>query len=364
MSSEKNVITPNAWRAVMLWAIVLIILYTLVGYAAVRKLADYKAESARARLWWLDTTETDNTTSPAGPTPVEVGIYVNRISDVSVRELGWTADLEVWFRWKDPALNPGETFWLSNGEIETREKIETIVNGTERYERYRVKARLAKQFDMTRFPFVDEALIIHLEDNTRGAQTIRLIADRKNSGVSPTAIVSGILEVTEVLTGVRLHSVGSTLGKPADPTERPDYRSQFVFAMLLKPPGVRLYFKLFNVLFFSVVIAFLAFFVKPIHVDPRFGLGTGAVFAVIGNMIAITSEMPHSNQVTLSDMTTAVALGSIVLSLTQSVISLYLYDSLGLERLSAVFDKVSFAVFATGYIALSIVLPVAARGEF
>jgi hypothetical protein len=91
------------------------------------------------------------------------------------------------------------------------------------------------------------------------------------------------------VTGVKSHDLGSTRGHAPRAADRSDIHSQFFFAILVNPPGLILYLKMFHVLFSSVAIAILAFFIKPIHVDPRFGLGVGAVFAAIGNMIAVAS---------------------------------------------------------------------------
>jgi hypothetical protein len=131
--------------------------------------------------------------------------------------------------------------------------------------------------------------------------------------------------------------------------------------MLVDPPGALLHFTLFHVLFASVAIALLPLFIKPVHVDPRFGLGAGAVFAAVGNFFVTASLLPRAQQITLADMINVIALITIFLTLVQSAISLYLYDSLGLKKLSRFFDRVFFVVFATGYVGLNIALPLAAR---
>ena len=86
--------------------------------------------------------------------------------------------------------------------------------------------------------------------------------------------------------------------------------------------------------------AVLALFIKPIHVDPRFGLGVGAVFAAIGNMIAVASFLSRAQQATLTDMVNILGLVTIFLTLVQSI-SLYQYDSMGPVRknLTQYFDN-------------------------
>jgi len=365
----QDVITSSAYRRVVLWAVALALFYLFAGCFGTRQLRGYKAQTEQIRQAWLEDTATkDNGKTGAGnmpneatPNAVRVGMYINQITDIAVRESSWTADFDLWFQWKDKGLTPGETFQISNGEIEARDKRETIANGADHYERYRVRAQLTKHFDPTRFPFADEPLVIHVEDSVHGVNALNFVADAKNSGVSPTASVNDMIKINRFVTGVRLHDVGSERGRPGSSPERSNMRSQFVFAMLVNPPGTLFHLKLFHVLYSSVAIALLALFIKPIHVDPRFGLGVGAVFAAIGNMIAVATLLPRAQQATLADMINVIGLVTIFLTLVQSTISLYLFDSLGLEKLSRFFDKVSFAVLLAGYAAVNIVLPLVAR---
>jgi hypothetical protein len=57
----------------------------------------------------------------------------------------------------------------------------------------------------------------------------------------------------------------------------------------------------------------------------------------------------------------AIGLVTIFLTLVQSAISLYILDTMGRERLSRFFDKVSFAVFLIGYAVVNLLLVFAAR---
>lgn len=109
-----------------------------------------------------------------------------------------------------------------------------------------------------------------------------------------------------------------------------------------------------------MAIALIAFYIKPIHVDRRFGLGVGAVFAAIGNFIYIGPLLPRAGLIILTDMVNIIGLATIFLTLVQSTISLYIYDSMGRESLSRFFDRVSFAIFLVSYTVNNLALPFAA----
>ncbi len=289
------------------------------------------------------------------PIDVATGIRINRISAFSLRESTWRADFDIWFRWSGDRVRPGENFDVVNGEVDHREREESYTNGSEHYERFNVRADLTINLDASRFPFGDQVLGIQVEDRADGAENLRFVPDEKDSGISRLGIPPS-LKITQTLATAKLYGYKSRRGDPRMPEGRTDVHSRFVFAFLAIPPGAGLFFVLFQALFASIAIAFVVFFIKPTQVDPRFGLGVGAFFAVVGNNIFVASILPFSSQISLSSMISGIGLVTIFLTLVQSTVSLYLFDIKGRERLSRFFDHVSFAAFLAGYAAISLFL--------
>ena len=362
----KDSISRAGYSFVALWAAGLLLLYAIGGYFGVRTLQGYRAETEKSREALIESqTIEPGTKAPEirvskKPVEVHVGIYINRIGEFDVREGGWTANFDIWFRWTDARIRPGETFQLVNGEVQQREKRETYARGGERYERYQVKARLAKYFDPSRFPFSDEGLTIQVEDGARGEEKVRYVAEDRGSGISPLGI-SPNLAITKSLATVRYYSHESARDDPRIPPGTPGVHSRFIFAMLGKIPSLPIYLKNFQALFASVAIAFIVFFIRPIHVDPRFGLGVGAFFAAIANNIYVGASLPPVGRFHLTAMVNALGLATIFLTLVQSTISLYIEDTMGREKLRRFFDKVSFTVFLIGYTVTNLLLPLAAK---
>ncbi len=139
--------------------------------------------------------------------------------------------------------------------------------------------------------------------------------------------------------------------------------SQFFFAMLVATNSVQMYLSLFQALFAAVAVALIVFFIKPTHVDPRFGLPVGGFFAAVGNNIFVSSQLPASDRLSLAELTNAFGLVTIFLVLVQSAISLHILDTLGQERLSRFFDRVFFVVLLLGYGAVNLALPLAANSH-
>jgi hypothetical protein len=364
----KDKITRKDVVWIIIWVAGILFLYVLGGIFGAGILRDYKVDTQKIRQAWIESTTMDlgetqvelNAIPGKEPTEVTVGIRINRIGTFSLRESIWKADFDIWFNWTGTGVRPGENFQIVNGEIENQEKEEEFTLGDMHYERYNVRANLAIGLDASRFPFSDQGLTIQVEDRADGAENLRYIPDETDSGISSLGIPSGF-EITQTLAAVKLYGHHSRRGDSRLPEGRADVHSRFVLALLVAPPGAGLFFKLFQALFASIAIAFVVFFIKPIHVDPRFGLGIGAFFASVGNNIYIGSILPHSSQISLASMINGIGLLTIFFTLVQSTISLHLFDTRGREKLSRFFDHMSFAAFLIGYLAVNLTLPLIAR---
>jgi hypothetical protein len=371
MSDKTDLEESINWKGyclVSLWAAGIAIFYIIVGYWGVRQLQEYKAETMTLRQIRLEA----GTTEPGAPAPeiktprgaqavdVLVGIYINRIVEISFKEGNWIADFDIWFRWTGDGVSPGENFQVVNGQIDLRQKKQRYVKGLEQYELYRVRARIAMSVQSSRFPFSDEPLNIQIEDRTNWAATLCYVADKPGSGIYRSR-TSQSVKIEEWLVTVKLHDYESSRGDPRFTAGDTSVYSRFFFAMLVFPPSVELFVMMFEGLFASVAIALLVFFIKPIHVDPRFGLGIGAFFAAVGNVIYVGTVLPQPDRVTVAGMVNGIGLLTISLTLVQSTISLYVLDTLGREKLRLFFDKISFVVFLTGYVVVNLLLVLAAK---
>jgi hypothetical protein len=364
---HEDSITPGGYRFVTAWAIVIITLFAVAVYLGVWSLQEDRKQIVQRRQAWLEAVEKEAggpriaaIRRNASPLEVRVGLYVTHIGEFALKDDSWTAHFDIWFRWTGKEVTPGETFTLVNGEIQSREKREAYDVAGEHYERYHVKARVGKYFDPTRFPLADETLTLEIEDPIHRAEALHFVADTQDSRIGPGAILRE-LKITQSVLTVKAHDYGSSLGDPRHSDLSSRVHSRVIFAMLVNHPGVMFHLKLFHALFVAAAVSLLVFFIKPTHVDPRFGLPVGAAFTAVANIIAIGALLPRAEGFILADMVNAVGLATIFLTLVQSAISLYFYDTLGREKLSRFFDHVSFAVFFCGYVAVNLALPLAAR---
>ena len=366
-ADERETITAADRRNVWIWAIMLVVFFAAAtvftaGSVYKNKVASIKRHNERMNPDVGEGgTKPPATSLPAGANPVKVhaGIYVDRIIDLSVKEAGWTVDFYLWFRWNGTAVDPAEKLQIVDGSIESKEKVDEYTSGDERYVLYRVIARITKFFDVSRFPRDDHILTINVESSASERREFLFVADQESSGVSSRVQIPGYSTYKQALLE-KPHAYKSTHGDPRLTGGTEKVQSQLRMGVWIHRQGYGFYLKLFVALFAAVGIAMIAFFIKPTDVDPRFGLGVGALGAVIVNTYVTSSLVPDTGVMTLADLVNQVGIVTIFFSLMQSAISLYLYEKKGKKALSRLFDKVSFPIFLTGYLVINLVLPWAA----
>lgn len=290
----------------------------------------------------------------AAPVDVHVGVYINQIYDVSLKDNRFCVDFYVWFRWQGEDVSPLESFDVVNGRIDSKEGVyEDTIKGFN-YATGRINATITKFWDISEFPLDNHILTIELEDNENEDFKLRYIPDQENCGVNPQVEVPG-WKFTNAWSEVKKHGYKTNYGDISLPTNNESDYSRFIYSLKVVRPGIGYFFKLFFGVFIAAVIAFLVFFIKPTDLDPRFGLGVGAIFAAVASEYVIASSLPDTNILTLADKLHILAFAFIFFSIAQSILSLRLF-TVGKEKTSQTMDRLSFPVFFISYSVLSLLL--------
>lgn len=343
---------------VAMWSLGLVFLYVVSWYSGMQVIRGSAAESTKSQA------ASQAMPAPKPPSGVEsvdvlVGVNINRGGDFDLKQSTWRADFDLWFLWSADMVMPGENFQLVNGEILQQNIRESYAEGAKHYLEYNIVANMKMDFDPTRFPFGEVCLQIPVKDTTRGAVRVRYVADEQHSGIVPGAHPRAAAVRSFAVTAGSSEDTARP-GFGGTPGAKPEGRSLITASAWIVPQGLGIYRRMFQALFASVAVALIALYIKPTHVDCRFGLPVGGFFASVGNNIYVGSLLPYGNAPTLTDAINFVSLLTIFLILVQSVMSLYIYDTLGREQQSILFDRVSLVIFLVGYLALNVSLPMAA----
>lgn len=293
--------------------------------------------------------------SPAAPEQVHVGVYVNQVPALRLKENEFVVDFWVWFRWKSDELDPMAHFELVNGRIDSQsEPYRSELPDGLHYAAARVTATITKFWDISHFPLDDHVLEIAIEDPDNEEFKVRYVADEQNSSIGPDVQVPGWTPRAG-RPRVESQAYQTNYGDTSLPSGNESVYSRFVYPIPIERTGYGYFLKLFFGLFVATAIAFTSFFIKPTDLDPRFGLGIGAVFAAVASEYVVTSSLPDTNLLTMADKLHLLAFGFIFLSIVESTYSVYLFSSgdPAKVRRSIRLDRASFGVMSVCYITLS-----------
>lgn len=291
---------------------------------------------------------------------VRVGIYVNQIRNLSLQENRFDADFYLWFRWR-----PEEWVGTADGEwpYQTFEVVgaasleSELVDSFPGYAVLRVTTTLSEYWDVRNFPRDNHVIRFRVEDTANEIDKLYLLADIENSAVHQDVRVPGWqlrpLQVFADTSRYESNFGDTTLATGA----RSDY-ARVGFYLPLEREGVGMVWKMFGGLFVSVCVALLAFFVDAREVDPRFGLGVGALFAGVANQYIVSENLPPGGSWTLSDKVHFLAFLVILTVLILGAIALSLLRRGGpqTERFVYRMDRVAFVAIALTWASLTMVL--------
>jgi hypothetical protein len=269
----------------------------------------------------------------AEPGKVVVGTYINKMNELNFKDSKFGLDFYIWFRWKPVGeladYKPLESFEIINGRIDNKASVVEKKIGDMSYASARVTATIFKTWELTNFPFDDHRVKVHVEDSQFVDSALVFEADLTNSRLGdeiglPGWVLSGF--ATEA--GPKTYK--SNYGDTSLPTDAQSTYSRLSFGMDMKREGMGSAVKLLSTVFFATLVAFVTFGIRPVDVDPRFGLGVGALFAVAASAFIVSSAVPDSGVLTVADQVHIISMGFIFASVLQSAFALK-WDEAGEE---------------------------------
>ncbi|AUB58109.1 MULTISPECIES: hypothetical protein [Methanobacterium] len=282
---------------------------------------------------------------PAAAEKVTVGIYLDRIKSMNIKDNLWAADFYIWFKWKGD-LNPGDSFQIIDGTVSDKD-VQLIKNGTvgdENYALYKVAATITKKFDMNRFPVDDQFLTIVVQDTTDQRDKLIFVPDMEGSSVGNNVNVPGYginsFNMTE-----KPFSYNSTMG---DPSVSSGIFSQLRTGILLSREDNTVLFVSLIGMFIAVLAALSSLFIMSFQ--GRFSMEGASMFVLITNMVLVTNMVP-TGVITVGHYVASLAFFVVAICLVESAISIH-YNNQGEKDLARRLDMVTAPILAVGFIAI------------
>lgn len=358
---------PGKRRFLVAWGSVIAAIYLVIGAAAFSVISGERIAAEQGHRLRMTPGLAERGQTPPDPlpatgdfTPVTIGLYLDGIEAISLRDSFWTPTFYVWFRWTgDRALNPGASFRLVDGNI-LRKELQDEHYGADgtNYQRFRVSARMTKFFNTTRVPRDSHQLNLYVEDARMDAARLRYVADPA-SGISSRVRIAGY-DVSRTAEQVsKPHTYRTAYGDPRAEGGRSTF-SMYTWGVNIQRAGMGVYFKVFIGLFAGMALCFASFGLRASDAGPRFSMVAGSYFGAVANSYLAASLIPSSGQFGLVEYVTFIGLFTIFFSLVATIASIYLWSIRGEKELSRAFDLVTVGVAGLGYVAVNVALPLAA----
>lgn len=364
---KNSKLDPNKQAFLRFWKIGISITYLVIAVLVLYIIQGEKEASNKNHALRMSANAVESGKTQPDPLPknqdfipVNVGIYLDGIEQLSIKDSYWLPTFYIWFRWAgDKSIEPGKNFRLVDGKIEKKELQNSYYapDGT-KYELYKVVARVTKFFNTTRVPLDDHMLNIYIEDSSNDVVRMRYVSDPQ-ADISSRVKVSGY-NVTGHSAVVKVHTYKTSYGDPRLKEGNRTSFSEYNYGVTLKRNGLGVYMKLFIGLYAGVLLTFCSFFIRPSETAPRYAFPSASYFGVVGNAYMAHSLLPSSGHFGLADLVTAVGLFTITFCVIASLISVYYYLKKNEEDFSRQLDNISLKYIATGFVAVNILLPVCA----
>lgn len=280
-----------------------------------------------------------------------VGIYLKSLYDLSPSDFSFGADFYIWSNSTD-GQNLFQQFEIINAkQIDESSYFKDVEdNAFINYEN--CKAQLTHEWKLKYYPFDKQQFRISIEAQNP-VEFSHLDIDENSFQISRSMKVPGW--------NIKRHYIEKKYTTyPSDfgykKTEVSDRRfNHLSFVVELSRNSLGLYLKLFSGLYIAFLVSFLAFFIRPDYVDPRFGLSIGGLFASVANKYVVDANIPATIGFSFVDMVHFVAFIAILVTLVSSAFSLRLFSK-GLIQRQKMFDNRASVILATSYVVINIIL--------
>ena len=255
---------------------------------------------------------------------VTIGAYINGVRSIDIKAGTVDLDLYVWFRTKGEK-NPLDSFEIMNGSISEKSSIVKKKIGDENYYSMRIAVKAFQSYDLRKFPLDNQNLTLFFEDSEDDSAALQFVPDEQNTKVGKSVTLPG-WKVGNAKITVHSNTYDTNYGDLSI-GENGSKFSRTIISIPIDREGIGYFFKLFGTVLLAASVAFLSFFIKPVNLDPRFGLGVGGIFAVVASNLVLSSMLPETPQVTLAEGLLLLTIVAIFISLLESVVSLTLWES-------------------------------------
>ena len=305
----------------------------------------------------LGTTAGTNSVASSDATPqlVTVGLYLYSIRNLDIRANSYSADFYIWFLWKGDN-DPTKSFEFMNSLVSPEKRpIYTDAAGTDtpqvlpdgrKLQQYHVQGSFGHAFDLSRYPVDEQDLTIEIEDAKATAQELAYVIDEPGLGIHDTVNIPAWIK--RGLKGVvRIATYRTAFG---DPRSKGDNEvSNATFALHISRPVLGTILPNVVPIFFTLLLAWCAFFLGPTELGTRISAFAMAVMSVLFLHLAYGGDVPPGTS-SLVDHIHNLSYLLLVIATIAAIKSANIAESPD-DAAARRFDRKAFAILVTLFLA-------------
>jgi hypothetical protein len=256
------------------------------------------------------------------PEQVVFGVYINDIQQLDLKTQSYAMDFYVWLRWKNPAIDPSKTFEFMNSYNRSDHTVHALYDTPQKmpdgslYMATRFQGQFSSPMPMENFPFDVQQLKFVFEDNASGIAKQIFVPDTVPVLMSPRVVLPGyIIDQPQFARSNILYP--TTFGDLR--TTDLDSYSRVTVSVPIHRNTLSNAIKVILPIFLVVACAALVFFIHPIYVEGRIGMGITALLTLVALQLTSNSQMPENDYLMMVDKLFFAAYIFVILSLSQAV---------------------------------------------
>jgi hypothetical protein len=270
------------------------------------------------------------------PEKVTIGVFLNDIQAIDLKSHSYAMDFYVWFRWKNPDLDPASSMEIANpieqwGLMVTPlyEEPEELEDGTF-YQILRIQGTFSKKLPLYNYPFDRQTLAVIFEDAVNDTQSLVYVADSGGTQVNPTLQLPGYRVALPTLALATWH-YPTAFGDPRTPADT-NYSRATLEVPISRPP-LAYSTKLFLPVLCVILCATLMFLLAPGLVDSRVDVGITSLLTIVALQMTYNTDLPDVGYLMLMDKVYLLAYGFVIVGLSVVVYTTRLHEA-GREQLA------------------------------
>jgi hypothetical protein len=266
----------------------------------------------------------------ADPQPVIVGAYINDIQELDTERGTYTIDFYMWFRWKDPQVDPTDSIEVMNSNaMENTTSSATgglggrpftdeprVMPDGSKYQGFRYQGVFSKSMDLHRFPFDIQRLPVLMEDVNQDNRELEFVLDTTPVTINAQVTIPGFKIGTPTLTVVA-HQYPTAFG---DLTAPPDSTySRIVLAVPVTRDALPYLVKIMLPIVIVVLITSLIYMIPARLEDARTGIGVTAMLTMVALQWSTDADLPSVEYLMMVDVIYIVSMAYILIAMGYTV---------------------------------------------